>query len=151
MRPGLHPPACGVLVEVTDRLVQAGGVKPCAVQNRHGRQQPAARDVLAHEATEPLGLGPEPGGPNRSRTTHRRIQPPVVAVEVHPAAGQTPPAARGHVKCPAEPLVSHRSILSRQSGSRGPPMTVTVPQLPRGSNPPASQLWPSLTITCIST
>lgn len=30
-------------------------------------------------------------------------------------------------------------------------MTVTVAQLPRGSDPPASQLWPSLTITYIST
>jgi len=26
-------------------------------------------------------------------------------------------------------------------------MTVTVPQFPRGSNRPASQLWPSLTIS----
>jgi hypothetical protein len=73
----------------------------------------------------------------------------VVAVEVHPAADQTPPAARGHVKCPAEPLASHCSILSRQSPDPRvprPPMTVIVPQLPRGSNPPASHPWPSLTM-----
>ena len=108
-------PPGGALVEVTDRLVQVGGAKPRAVQDRHGRQQPAARDVLAHEATKPLGLGAEPGGPDRSRTTHRGVQPPVAAVEVHPAADQAPPAARGQVQCPAEPLAGHHGIPFRHS------------------------------------
>lgn len=41
LSPNLHPPAGGVLVEVTDRPVEIGSTKRRAAQNRHGRQQSA--------------------------------------------------------------------------------------------------------------
>ena len=120
LRPDLHPPARGVLVEVPDHRVQIGGAEPGTVQHRQPGQQPATRDVLAHGGPDPFGLGREPGGPDRSGTACGPVQPSVGTVEVHPAADQAPPGSRGQVERPAEPSVGHCGLLRRVCAARIP-------------------------------
>jgi len=74
--------ALAVLFKALCLLGEASGFRPCGFSLFGG--SPA------------LSLGPEPGGPDRSRTTRRRVQPLMVAVEVHPAAGQEHAVTAAH-------------------------------------------------------
>src|SRR5689334_22485943 len=104
------------------------------------RTKPPSRSASALSQVAPTGPGPHVGASSHrwspSRSTRRPIR------------RHQPREARSSV-LPSRSLVT-AAILSRQAPDPRFPRAAHdrhSPQLPHGSNPPASQLWPSLTIS----